>query len=200
VRAQWVARRTTRYIELCTIRFMRPISVFIDVPRERANVYAFLDVMANHERFTDHMLRDWACSGPATGVGAKARVTNVLGGRRLPVDIEVVDVVPGERSTERNVSSGGRRVGHGTYTFRDVPSGGTRVTFTYEWRRAPIEDRLLAPVIRPMMRRALQRALDRLADELAHPDVAGHDAAPGEPTTLPSGWTRAVPARRRALP
>jgi hypothetical protein len=165
---------------------MRPICVSIDVPHERQRVYAFLDVMANHERFTDHMLRDWACSGPATGVGAKARVTSVLGGRRLPVDIEVVDAVAGERTTERNVSSGGRRVGHGTYTLSDLPSGGTRLTFTYGWQSAPIEDRLLAPVIRPAMRRGLQRSLGRLADELGLPDPAGHDAGRGRPASLSS--------------
>ena len=52
----------------CTMRFMRPISVSVEVPDERSRVYAFLDVMANHERFTDHMLRDWACWGPVSGV------------------------------------------------------------------------------------------------------------------------------------
>jgi len=160
---------------------MRPISVFIDVPHERERVYAFLDVMANHERFTDHMLRDWTCSGPASGVGAKARVINVLGGRSVPVDIEVVDAVRCEHNTERNVSSNGRRVGYGTYTLSDVPQSGTRVTFTYKWQRAPLEDRLLAPVVRPMMRRAFQRALERLADELARPEAGGHDTAHGRP-------------------
>src|SRR5829696_7193257 len=96
--------RTEAYVPCgtwwCTIRFMRPISVFIDVPHERERVYAFLDVMANHERFTDHMLRDWTCSGPASGVGAKARVINVLGGRSVPVDIEVVDAVCCEHNTD----------------------------------------------------------------------------------------------------
>ncbi len=151
---------------------MRPISVTKDVPQARPSVYAFLDVLAAHERFTDHMLRDWTLSGPPTGVGAKAHATNVLGGRRVPIDIEAVDAVEGERNTERNVSSGGRRVGEGTYTLSDLPSGGTRVSFTYAWRRAPIEDRVLAPIVRPMMRRELQRALDRLADELARCDAA----------------------------
>jgi hypothetical protein len=152
------------------------------VPAERERVYAFLDVMANHERFTDHMLRDWSCSGPATGVGARASVTNVLGGRRVPVAIEVVDAVGGERSTERNVSSGGRRIGTGTSTLSDIASGGTRVTFTYAWERAPLEDRLLAPVVRPMMHRGFQRVLERLAGELAQLDAA----APAGASSLPS--------------
>ena len=145
---------------------MRPVSVFVDVREKRADVYAFLDVMANHELFTDHMLRDWTCSGPATGVGARAHVVNVLGGRRVPVDIEVIDAVEGQRTTERNVSSGGRRVGNGTYELHDLPGGGTRITFTYAWEKAPLEDRLLSFAVRPMMRRALERALERLADEL----------------------------------
>ena len=51
----------------CTMRFMRPVSVFKDVPVERGAVYAFLGVMADHELFTDHMMRDWTCSGPAAG-------------------------------------------------------------------------------------------------------------------------------------
>ena len=150
---------------------MRPISVSIEVPQRRSRVWAFLDVMANHELFTDHMLRDWTCAGPATGVGSRARVNNVLGGRSVPVDIEVIDAVAGERTTERNVSSGGRRVGHGTYELADLPGGGTRVTFTYAWQRAPVEDRLLSPVVRPMMRRALRRAMERLAGELAGRDA-----------------------------
>ena len=146
---------------------MRSVDVSTEVPGEREAVYAFLDVMANHEQFTDHVLRDWTCSGPATGVGSKAQVTNVLGGRRVPVEIEVIDAAEGERITERNISAGGRRIGEGTYRMADLPGGGTRVTFTYAWRRTPLEDRVLAPLVRPMMRNALQRALERLADEFA---------------------------------
>jgi len=145
---------------------MRPISVSIDVPQNREAVHAFLDVLAHHELFTDHMLRDWACSGPPAGVGAQAEVINVLAGQRVPVTIEVVAAVHGESTTERNVSAGGRRVGQGTYNLADLADGGTRVTFTYAWVRAPLEDRLLAPIVRPVMRRAFRRALERLADEV----------------------------------
>jgi hypothetical protein len=146
---------------------MRPIELTTQVPQSRRSVYDFLDVMANHELFTDHFMRDWSCSGPERGIGARAAVTNVLGGQKVPVEIEVVEAADGVRSSERNLSAGGRRVGRGTYELADLPDGGTAVTFRYEWERAPIEDRLLAPVIRPMMRRAFRRALDRLSEELA---------------------------------
>jgi hypothetical protein len=49
---------------------MKPVTVSIEVPQAREDVYDFLDVLANHESFTDHMLRDWRCAGPARGVGA----------------------------------------------------------------------------------------------------------------------------------
>jgi hypothetical protein len=38
---------------------MRPVRVSVDIPQPREEVYDFLDVLSNHEPFTDHMLRDW---------------------------------------------------------------------------------------------------------------------------------------------
>jgi Polyketide cyclase / dehydrase and lipid transport len=146
---------------------MQPVSVSIDVPQARDAVYAFLDVMANHEPFTDHMLRDWEYSGPPAGVGSSARVVVVLGGRREPVEIETVEAAPGRRIVERNVSAAGRRVAHGTYELSDRDDGGTHIVFTYAWTRAPLPDRLLSPLVRAVMRRGLQRSMDRLKGELA---------------------------------
>jgi Polyketide cyclase / dehydrase and lipid transport len=145
---------------------MLPITVSIDVPQPRADVYSFLDVLANHERFTDHMLVDWSCSGPDRGVGARARVHSTMGGRKVPVDIEVVDADPPARNVERNVSAGGGRVGRGTYELAELPAGGTRISFTYAWERAPLGDRLLAPFARAALRRGNRRALQRLAEQL----------------------------------
>ena len=44
-----------------------PIKVSIDVPESREAVYDFLDILANHEVFTDHMMRDWHYEGPERG-------------------------------------------------------------------------------------------------------------------------------------
>jgi polyketide cyclase/dehydrase/lipid transport protein len=155
---------------------MDPVAVSIDVPAERADVYSYLDVLANHESFTDHMLRHWSCSGPSAGVGARAQVTSVLGGRRERVDIEVIEAVEGESTRERNVGQRSHRVGVGTYELTDLPAGGTTISFTYAWERAPLADRLLAPLVRRIMRKALRRAMERLAAELG-PGGAGAPAA-----------------------
>ncbi|CAL9281192.1 SRPBCC family protein [Streptomyces sp. SudanB91_2054] len=145
---------------------MKPVTVSIGVPQTPEQVYDFLDVMAHHERFTDHYLSDWRHSGPARGVGARATVTAALGGTKTGVAIEVVEADAPRRIVERNVSAGGRRLAHGTYTVEPLPAGGARVSFTYAWERAPLADRLLAPVVRATMRRANRTVMRRLATEL----------------------------------
>jgi carbon monoxide dehydrogenase subunit G len=146
--------------------FMQPVSVSTEVPQDMERVYAFLDVMGNHEQFTDHMLRDWQLSGPERGVGARANVTAVMGGRSEPVAIEVVDAEEPRTIVERNVGAGGKRVAHGTY--RLAPAGpGTMITFEYAWQSAPLSERLAAPLVRATVRRGLQQSMERLRDTLS---------------------------------
>ena len=71
---------------------MKPVSVSIEVPNEREDVYAFLDVLANHEPFTDHMMVDWEYSGPRTGIGAGATAKVRAPGSNEIVEIRVVEV------------------------------------------------------------------------------------------------------------
>ena len=145
---------------------MKPVRVSIDVPQGRQDVYDFLDVLANHELFTDHMLRDWHCTGPARGVGAKASVTAVVGGRTEALDMEVIEAERPERNVERNVGASGR-VATGTYTLAELPGGGTRVTFESAWLRVPRGEALTGPLVRAMLRRGNKRSLERLAERLA---------------------------------
>ncbi len=146
---------------------MKSVIVSIDVPQTPEQVYGFLDVMVNHERFTDHYLTNWRYTGPARGIGSCATVTAALGGTKTDVTIDVVEAEAPWCIVERNVSAAGRRQSRGTYTLEPLPTGGTRVSFTYTWVRAPLADRLLAPVVRATMRRANRTAMRRLATELA---------------------------------
>ncbi|MFF5014938.1 SRPBCC family protein [Streptomyces sp. NPDC001165] len=146
---------------------MQSVTVSLDVPQTPEQVYDFLDVMAHHERFTSHYLTHWRYSGPSRGVGSGATVTAVLAGTKTDVIIEVVEADPPLRIVERNVSTAGRRLAHGTYTIEPLQTGGSRVSFTYAWVRAPLADRLLAPVVRATMWRANRTVMRRLAAELA---------------------------------
>ncbi|MFF2963273.1 SRPBCC family protein [Streptomyces sp. NPDC057963] len=146
---------------------MKSVTVSIDVPQTPKHVYDFLNVMAHHERFTNHYLTGWRYSGPSRGIGSCATVTAMLGGTKTDVTIEVVKADPLRRIVERNVSAAGRRLTYGTYTIEPLRTGGSQVSFTYAWARAPLADRLLTPVVRATMRRANRTVMRRLATELA---------------------------------
>jgi len=145
----------------------KPVTVSVEIPQDRERVFDFLDLIANHESFTDHLMRDWELSGPERGVGSKARVHTRALGISDTVDIEVVDAQPPERIVERNTAARTGRVGQGTYTLESLASGGTRVTFEYRWIHAPLADRLTAPFTRAYIRRANETAMRRLAERLA---------------------------------
>ena len=151
--------------------YMRPVDTSIEVPYPPEEVFDFLDVMAHHEPFTNHMLRDWEYSGPDRGVGSKARVKVSAGGRTDTVDIEVVAAERPKTIVERNVGAGGRRVANGTYILEPLPSGGTRIVFEYAGsgsaQRAP-----RSPLVRSALRRENQRAMQRLAEQLAARSVS----------------------------
>jgi Polyketide cyclase / dehydrase and lipid transport len=160
------------------MRYMpKPVTVTIDVPQDRANVYEFLDVMANHESFTDHLLRDWDVSGPERGVGAKARVHTKALGVTDVVDIEVVSARAPECIVERNVAQKAGRTGEGTYTLTERPEGGTHIAFEYRWVVTPLADRVTAPLARAFIRKANATAMRRLAERLASADREGSPAA-----------------------
>jgi hypothetical protein len=145
---------------------MQPVTVSIDVPQSREDVYAFLDVLPNHEGFTDHMMVDWRYSGPDRGVGAKASVRAKLG-KADDVDFEVISADPPREIVERNVGAKGRRVATGTYTLADLPDGGTHIEFTYAWETAPFSERAMAPVVRAILRRGNAKAMERLKETLS---------------------------------
>jgi Polyketide cyclase / dehydrase and lipid transport len=147
--------------------YMKPVEVTAEVPQPIGEVYDFLDVVANHEPFTNHMLRDWEYSGPDRGIGSKARVKVTAGGRTDTVEIEVVAAERPTRIVERNVSAGRRRIATGTYTLSPLPDGWTRIAFVYAWQHAPFADRVAGPIMRAVLRRCNARAMERLASQLA---------------------------------
>jgi uncharacterized protein YndB with AHSA1/START domain len=149
------------------LRNPTPVRVTTNVPHPREQVFDFLDVMRNHEPFTNHILQDWNYAGPDRGVGSKATVTVKAAGRSESVDIEVIAAERPSKIVEQNVGAGGRRVATGTYTLEELPDGGTRIAFEYAWQRAPLSERAAAPLVRTILRRGNDRAMRRLAEQLA---------------------------------
>jgi hypothetical protein len=143
------------------------VTVSTEVDHDPDDVYAFLDVMGNHERINDHLLTDWSYSGPPTGLGARAEAMMKLAGRRGPVEMEVVETTVATTIVHRYVSHRGLRVSTGTYRIARGAQSGARVTYEYAVQREPGVERVATPLVRALMRRALRRSLDRLAEVLA---------------------------------
>ena len=147
---------------------MKPVTVEIEVPQRREEIFDFLDVLGNHQTFTDHLLVDWWLDGPERGVGAHARM--FVKGPRLTEDLLDMEVVEAKRpvsTTEESVSAGGRRHTRGTYLLEDIPAYGTRISFRFEWLEAPLIERIAAPLTRAVIRRANAKSLHRLAETLS---------------------------------
>jgi uncharacterized protein YndB with AHSA1/START domain len=142
---------------------MAPLTVAVSthVDRPIQEVWDYLDVLANHETFTDHMLTDWSLSGPPAGVGAKAHVKANSPGPTDWLDIEVQEVDPPHRSVEQTIGAKGKRKSFGTYTLTES-GGGTDVQFEIRIVEMPGIERVFAPLTKAWLRRGNQKAMDRL--------------------------------------
>ncbi|HEX8752364.1 MAG TPA: SRPBCC family protein [Solirubrobacterales bacterium] len=144
---------------------MEPVTVTVEVAKPRQEVFDFLDLLANHESFMDHLFTDWEFSGPRRGVGAKARVRQNAPGSQDHTEFEVVEVAP-DRIVEEGVGAKGRRRTRGTYRLEELPGGGTRISFELAWIEAPRGDRMIPFMTRAFVRRANGRGMRRLAKQL----------------------------------
>jgi Polyketide cyclase / dehydrase and lipid transport len=143
---------------------MKPVTVTTTVQRPIEEVFDHLDVLANHEAFTDHFLTDWRVSGPERGVGAEVRVKLKPGGQQL--HITALESVRPERTVERTVSGGGKRSSLGTYRLTPAGEGATHVEFELLPERMPVYERPLAPLLAGYMRKQNARAMERLKAQL----------------------------------
>jgi uncharacterized protein YndB with AHSA1/START domain len=143
-----------------------PVTVSVEVGRPRQEVFEYVDVLANHERWMGRLYKDWRFEGPKRGVGAiaKAQVDAPAASER--VSFKVVESTAPERIVEEGESAHGKRETRGTYRFTELEGGGTRIEFELAWVKVPRTERIAPFVSRAFMRRALGKALKTLADLL----------------------------------
>src|SRR3954469_6819335 len=104
---------------------MKPVIVSVEVPNPPPQVYEYLEVLGNHEQFTDHFIVDWELSGPKRGVGAKANVRVKATAEKAWTDFEIVEAYSDRRIVEESRGgSRGQRHMRGTYLLRELPGGG----------------------------------------------------------------------------
>jgi len=145
---------------------MKPVEVTTVINRPIAEVYEHLDVLANHEAFTDHFLVDWRLHGPASGVGAAVKLRVRAPGRSEEVELTVIEAERPARNVEETVGAGGRRRTRGTYRLEPLDAGGTKVRFEIAPIALPRSERPLWPLSRAWLRRQNARSLERLREQL----------------------------------
>lgn len=140
-----------------------PVTVAVEVARPRQEVFDVVDVAANHERWMDHLFKDWRFEGPPRGVGAITRAQVDAPGAREQVSFEVVEAVAPERIVEEGEGAHGKRRTRGTYRFVETEGGGTRIEFELAWLKTPRSERIAPFISRAFMRRANGKGMKRLA-------------------------------------
>jgi uncharacterized protein YndB with AHSA1/START domain len=143
-----------------------PVTVAVEVARPRQEVFDVVDVAANHEKWMDHLFKDWYFEGPKRGVGAITKAQVNAPSAREKVTIEVVESVAPERIVEEGENAHGKRKTRGTYRFVELDGGRTRIEFELEWLKTPRSERLVPFLSRAFMRRANGKGMKRLADLL----------------------------------
>jgi hypothetical protein len=144
------------------VKEVRPVTVSTSVGASPSEVFELLSVLANHERFLDHFLVDWTFSGPAAGIGARARARTDAPGGQDWTEFELVELDPGRRLVEDGVGAGGKRHTRGTYLLTGGPGGGTAVEFELEWLAASRAERMIPPMTRAVMRRSIAKGMRRM--------------------------------------
>jgi uncharacterized protein YndB with AHSA1/START domain len=140
-----------------------PVTVSVEVARPRGEVFDYVDVLANHEGWMNHLFKDWRFEGKRRGVGAIARARVDAPGSGEQVSFEVIESVAPERIVEKGESAHGKRETLGTYRFTELEGGRTRIEFELVWEKVPRSERILPFVSRAFMARANGKGMKKLA-------------------------------------
>ncbi|MDX6654355.1 MAG: hypothetical protein QOH18_1065 [Solirubrobacterales bacterium] len=140
-----------------------PVTVSVEVARPRQEVFEYVDVLANHERWLKRLYKDWSFEGPRRGVGAIAKAHVDAPAAAEKVSFKVVESTAPERIVEEGESAHGKRETRGTYRFTELEGGGTRIEFELAWVKVPRTERIAPFVSRAFMHRALGKSMKNLA-------------------------------------
>jgi uncharacterized protein YndB with AHSA1/START domain len=143
-----------------------PVTVTVEVAKPRQEAFDYVDVAANHEKWMDHLFKNWRFEGPPRGVGAITKAQVDAPGAREKIEIKVVESVAPERIVEEGENAHGKRKTRGTYRFVELDGGRTRIEFELEWLKTPRSENILPFLSRAFMRRANGKGMRRLADLL----------------------------------
>jgi uncharacterized membrane protein len=131
--------------------------VEIDRPRDEVTAYA-ADPDNAKSWYENIEAVEWK-SQPPLAVGSRVAFVARFLGRRLEYTYEILELFPGRRLVMATAE--GPFPIETTYTWEDIPSGGTRMTLRNRGEPKGFS-KVTAPVLAAAMRRANRKDLDRL--------------------------------------
>jgi uncharacterized membrane protein len=131
--------------------------VEIDRPRDEVTAYA-ADPDNAKSWYENIEAVEWK-SQPPLAVGSRVAFVARFLGRRLEYTYEILELFPGRRLVMATAE--GPFPMETTYTWEDIPSGGTRMTLRNRGEPKGFS-KVTAPVVAAAMRRANRKDLDRL--------------------------------------
>ncbi len=164
---------------------MHPLTVSINVGAPRAQVFEYLQDIANHSEFTDHYLVDWHLTRiDSVGLGAGARYRVKAPGNRFSWgDSTFVEVDAPHRIVEAGRTGKNNRIRTlGVYELAPASAGITRVRFTLETVPVTLSDRLMEGLGgRGWLKRKNTKAMRRLRS------IIERDEGRGQRVTVAAG-------------
>jgi uncharacterized membrane protein len=131
----------------------------IEIDRPRGEVAAFASDPDNATAWYENIRSvDWKSPKPLS-VGSRVDFVAEFLGRRLAYTYEVKELIPGERFVMSTAE--GPFPMETTYTWQDVPAGGTRMVLRNRGEPSGFS-RIAAPMMASAMRRANRKDLARL--------------------------------------
>lgn len=131
--------------------------IAIERPRGEVSAYA-ADPDNSTSWYTNIKAVEWKSPKPLAA-GSRVAFTAQFLGRRLAYTYEIVDHAPGERLVMRTAE--GPFPMETTYTWEDLPGGGTRMTLRNRGVSSGFA-KLAAPMMAAAIRRATRKDLERL--------------------------------------
>jgi hypothetical protein len=135
----------------------------IEIERPREDVAAYAADPTNATAWYENIDRvEWK-TPPTLAVGSRVAFAARFLGRSLEYTYEITEYVPGERLVMR--TSQGPFPMETTYTWADVPSGGTRMTLRNRGEPSGFS-KIVGPLMSPAVRRENRKDLRRLKEIL----------------------------------
>jgi uncharacterized membrane protein len=142
---------------------MAAITESVEIGRRPEEVFAYVDDLARHGEWQEHIVEVKSVTDGPTKVGSRATEVRRAGGREITATYEITEHDPPRRFAFRSIDGPIRVVGRGTLE----PAGeSTRLTIELDFEGHGLVGKLLVPMARSQARKAVPKNQQQLKEKL----------------------------------